>query len=61
MTMHHVGIELARDRLTKAVFQRSVINGEMFTLKPPRKPVSLDAVVATAEDLMPAAVAMASN
>ncbi|MDE1999621.1 MAG: crotonase/enoyl-CoA hydratase family protein, partial [Burkholderiales bacterium] len=27
MTMHHVGIELARDRLTKAVFQRSVING----------------------------------
>jgi enoyl-CoA hydratase len=30
MTMHHVGIELARDRLSKAAFQRSVINGEMF-------------------------------
>ena len=30
MTMHHVGIELARDRLGKAAFQRSVINGEMF-------------------------------
>lgn len=30
MTMHHVGIELARDRLGKAAFHRSVINGEMF-------------------------------
>ncbi len=31
MTMHHVGIELARDRLRKSAFHRSVINGEMFT------------------------------
>lgn len=30
MTMHHVGIELARARLTPAVFSRSVINAEMF-------------------------------
>jgi enoyl-CoA hydratase len=30
MTMHHVGIELARDRLSKSAFQRSVICGEMF-------------------------------
>lgn len=30
MTMHHAGIELARDRLDKAAFQRSVINGELF-------------------------------
>ncbi|MCV4340403.1 crotonase/enoyl-CoA hydratase family protein [Pseudomonas capsici] len=30
MTMHHVGIELARDRLRKSAFQRSVINAEMF-------------------------------
>lgn len=30
MTMHHVGIELARARLTPAVFNRSVINAEMF-------------------------------
>ncbi|WAJ35892.1 crotonase/enoyl-CoA hydratase family protein [Pseudomonas sp. GOM7] len=30
MTMHHVGIELARDRLRKSAFHRSVINGEMF-------------------------------
>ncbi|AHF66878.1 MULTISPECIES: crotonase/enoyl-CoA hydratase family protein [Pseudomonas] len=30
MTMHHVGIELARDRLRKSAFHRSVINAEMF-------------------------------
>ena len=28
--MHHAGIELARDRLGKAAFQRSVINAEIF-------------------------------
>lgn len=31
MTMHHAGIELARDRLRKSAFHRSIINGEMFT------------------------------
>ncbi len=30
MTMHHAGIELARDRLRKSAFHSSVINGEMF-------------------------------
>jgi enoyl-CoA hydratase len=30
MTMHNVGIELARDRLSNSAFPRSVINGEMF-------------------------------
>ena len=30
MTMHHAGIELARDRLRKSAFGRSVICGEMF-------------------------------
>ena len=30
MTMHHAGIELARNRLQPAAFQRSVINAEMF-------------------------------
>ena len=30
MTMHHAGIELARDRLRKSAFHRSVINGELF-------------------------------
>ncbi|WP_341523351.1 crotonase/enoyl-CoA hydratase family protein [Pseudomonas sp. G.S.17] len=33
MTMHHAGIELARDRLRKSAFHRSVINGEMFDPK----------------------------
>lgn len=33
MTMHHVGIELARDRLRKSAFHRSVINSEMFDPK----------------------------
>lgn len=31
MTMHHVGIELARDRLSNAAFQRAVINAEAFS------------------------------
>mgnify|MGYP003469079632 FL=1 len=31
MTMHYAGIELAKDRLTKPAFQRSVINGELFS------------------------------
>ena len=35
MTMHHVGIELARDRLRRSYFNRSVINAEMFD---PRRP-----------------------
>lgn len=61
MTMHHVGIELARDRLTKAVFQRSVINGEMFNPQGAKEAGFLDAVVATAEELMPAARAMAQQ
>ncbi|MGE5450377.1 MAG: crotonase/enoyl-CoA hydratase family protein [Acidobacteriota bacterium] len=61
MTMHHVGIELARDRLTKAVFQRSVINGEMFNPQGAKEAGFLDAVVATPEALMPAAVAMAQQ
>jgi enoyl-CoA hydratase len=30
MTMHHAGIELARNRLSNSAFGRSVINGEMF-------------------------------
>ena len=61
MTMHHVGIELARDRLRKSYFNRSVINAEMFG---PAEAVTagfLDAVVATPEELMPAARAMAEQ
>ncbi|MBA1201474.1 crotonase/enoyl-CoA hydratase family protein [Pseudomonas capeferrum] len=30
MTMHHAGIELARDRLRRSAFHRSVINAEVF-------------------------------
>ncbi|MDO7929804.1 crotonase/enoyl-CoA hydratase family protein [Pseudomonas sp. KFB-139] len=54
MTMHHVGIELARDRLSKSAFHRSVINAEIFD---PRgaldagfldKVVSVDELLATA-------------
>ena len=45
MTMHHVGIELSRDRLSKAAFQRSVINGEMFDPQGAREAGFLDLVV----------------
>ncbi len=31
MTMHHAGIELARERLNASAFSRAVINGELFT------------------------------
>jgi enoyl-CoA hydratase len=60
MTMHHVGIELARDRLRRSHFHRSVINAEMFD---PHEAVAagfLDAVV-PAEELMPAARAVAEQ
>jgi enoyl-CoA hydratase len=58
MTMHHAGIEIARDRLSKSAFQRSVVNAEMFN---PQSAVSagyLDVVV-TAEELQGAALAAA--
>ncbi len=51
MTMHHVGIELARDRLRKSYFNRSVINAEMFSPADAIQAGFLDAVVAP-EDLM---------
>jgi enoyl-CoA hydratase len=60
MTMHHVGIELARDRLTKAAFQRSVINGEMFDPQGALDAGFLDKVVA-ADALMPTALAAAEQ
>ena len=60
MTMHHVGIELARDRLRKSAFNRSVINGEMFTPQTAKEAGFLDAVVAP-EDLLSAAMAMAQH
>ena len=60
MTMHHVGIELARDRLRKAYFHRSVINGEMFNPQQALEAGFLDQVVPS-EQLMPAALAMAEQ
>jgi len=60
MTMHHVGIELARDRLRKSAFQRSVITAEMFNPQSAKEAGFLDQVVAP-EDLMSAARAMAEQ
>ncbi|WP_369959137.1 crotonase/enoyl-CoA hydratase family protein [Pseudomonas benzenivorans] len=58
MTMHHVGIELARDRLRKSAFHRSVINGEMFDPQGAVDAGFLDKVV-PAEQLMNSALAAA--
>lgn len=60
MTMHHVGIELARDRLRKSAFHRSVINGEMFDPQGALDAGFLDKVVA-AEALLPTALAAAQQ
>lgn len=60
MTMHHVGIELARDRLGKAAFQRSVINGEMFDPQGAREAGFLDRVVSVGE-LLSTALAVAAQ
>jgi len=60
MTMHHVGIELARDRLRRSYFNRSVINAEMCDPHEAQSAGFLDAVVAPAE-LIPTAVAMAEQ
>jgi enoyl-CoA hydratase len=60
MTMHHVGIELARDRLRKSAFQRSVINAEMFNPQTAKEAGFLDEVV-PAEELMNAAKQMAQQ
>ncbi|AOE61497.1 crotonase/enoyl-CoA hydratase family protein [Pseudomonas corrugata] len=49
MTMHHAGIELARDRLRKSAFHRSVINGEMFNPQSAVDAGFLDKVVAAQE------------
>ena len=60
MTMHHTGIALARDRLRKSAFQRSVINAEMFNPQTAKDAGFLDEVVA-ADELMPAAIRMAQQ
>ena len=60
MTMHHVGIAIARDRLTKPAFQRAVINAEMFTPQGAVQAGFLDQVVAP-EHLLSAAAEMAQQ
>ncbi|WP_439861761.1 crotonase/enoyl-CoA hydratase family protein [Pseudomonas sp. MBLB4136] len=60
MTMHHVGIELARDRLRKSAFHRSVINGEMFDPQGAVDAGFLDKVV-PAEQLMATALEAAQQ
>ncbi|HSC83756.1 MAG TPA: crotonase/enoyl-CoA hydratase family protein [Pseudomonas sp.] len=60
MTMHHAGIELARDRLRKSAFHRSVINGEIFNPQDAADAGFLDKVV-PAEQLMATAVAAAQQ
>lgn len=60
MTMHHVGIALARDRLTPAAFQRAVINAEMFNPQGALTAGFLDRVV-PAEQLLAAAGEMAQQ
>ncbi|WP_349747478.1 crotonase/enoyl-CoA hydratase family protein [Pseudomonas frederiksbergensis] len=58
MTMHHAGIELARDRLRKSAFHRAVINAEMFNPQSAVDAGFLDKVV-SAEELQDAALAAA--
>ncbi len=60
MTMHHAGIELAKDRLTQPAFQRAVINGEMFNPTDAVQAGFLDRVV-PAEQLMGTALAVATH
>jgi len=60
MTMHHAGIELARDRLRKSAFHRSVINGEMFDPQGAVDAGFLDKVV-PAEQLQETALAVAKQ
>ena len=60
MTMHHVGIELARARLTNSAFTRSVINAELFSPEDAVAAGFLDRVV-PAEALESEAMAMAAQ
>ncbi|MFJ4066581.1 crotonase/enoyl-CoA hydratase family protein [Pseudomonas sp. NPDC089996] len=58
MTMHHAGIELARDRLRRSAFHRSVINAEMFEPKEALDAGFLDKLV-PAEQLLEVAQGVA--
>lgn len=60
MTMHNVGILMARDRLTPTAFHRSVINAEMFSPQGALAAGFLDQVVAP-DRLMVTALEMAQH
>lgn len=60
MTMHHVGIELSRARLSNSAFSRSVINAELYAPHQAVEAGFLDRVV-PAEDLDAEAMAMAAE
>ena len=60
MTLHHVGIALARDRLSPAIFQRSVNNAEMFNPQGALQAGFFDQVV-SAQDLMDTAYMVAQQ
>jgi enoyl-CoA hydratase len=60
MTMHQVGIAIARDRLSPALFQRSVNNAEMFNPQGALQAGFLDQVVPV-EELMAAANVVAQQ
>lgn len=60
MTMHHSGIELARERLTKPAFHRSVINGEIFNPQGALEAGFLDKIVPV-DELMAVARATANQ
>lgn len=60
MTMHNVGILLARDRLTASAFQRSVVCAEMFNPQGALEAGFLDQVVPV-DQLLPAAQAVAQR
>jgi enoyl-CoA hydratase len=60
LTLHQVGIAIARDRLTPPAFQRAVNNAEMFNPQGALAAGFLDQVV-PADQLMPAANAMAQQ
>ncbi|WP_312932429.1 crotonase/enoyl-CoA hydratase family protein [Pseudomonas sp.] len=60
MTMHHAGIALARDRLSRAAFPRAVINAEVFGPEAAVDAGFLDRVV-PAEQLRETAFAVAGE
>ena len=60
MTLHHVGIALARDRLSPTIFQRSVNNAEMFNPQGALQAGFFDQVV-SAQDLMDTAHTVAQQ